>query len=40
MQKLYVYADESGRGMLPFVVAVVVVDDERDNLADTCQQIE
>ena len=40
MTKLYAYTDESGRGALPFIVAVVVVGDGRDELADMCERIE
>ncbi len=38
--KLYAYVDESGRGSLPFTVAVVVVNTTRDTLADVCEQTE
>lgn len=40
MQKLYVYADESGRGRAPFIVAIVIVDDQRESLENLCLQIE
>jgi hypothetical protein len=40
MTKLYAYTDESGAGAIPFVVAVVVVHDDRDVLSDVCQQVE
>ena len=40
MTKLYAYTDESGRGALPFVVAVVIVQDDRDDLSDACEKIE
>lgn len=40
MPKLYTYTDESGRGRVPFVVAVVIVGDGRDDMRSTCQRIE
>ena len=40
MQKLYVYADESGAGNQPFSVAVVIVGEGRELMVSTCEQIE
>jgi hypothetical protein len=40
MPRLYCYVDESGTGSRLFSVAVVVVYHDKDELADTCQQIE